>query len=222
MFFSNDKVFDHINVKSILSLMSSCGMYDYSGEWTYSVGIPAKSGVSGCIYAVIPNKMGIAVYSPKLDKIGNSVKGVNFFREFSKVYAVHSFESVVSVNLKLPLTRENLFTKHFNTYMLLEASKQGDLHTLKQLLAKGVDVNSVDYDTRSALHLACSTGNIEITRVLLESKADVTVRDRWSNTPMDDAVRGKFDKIVRLLKGEEADLEAVPPSRIVDDHLSEV
>ena len=48
----------------MLSVMNSCGMYDYAGEWAYEVGMPAKSGVSGCIIAVIPGQIGICVYSP--------------------------------------------------------------------------------------------------------------------------------------------------------------
>jgi glutaminase len=58
-------------VESILSVMGSCGMYDAAGEWIFSVGMPAKSGVAGGIIAVLPGQLGIGVFSPRLDSHGN-------------------------------------------------------------------------------------------------------------------------------------------------------
>jgi len=78
-------------VKDILAVMYTCGMYDFAGEWAYSVGLPAKSGVSGGILAVVPGRMGLAVFSPRLDSKGNSVRGIQVFQELSRNYGFHVF-----------------------------------------------------------------------------------------------------------------------------------
>ena len=78
-------------VRDVLSVMHTCGMYDFAGEWAYQVGIPAKSGVSGGILAVVPGKLGIGVFSPGLDAYGNSVRGVKVCEEISDRLGLHIF-----------------------------------------------------------------------------------------------------------------------------------
>lgn len=79
-------------IKDILSVMYTCGMYNFAGEWAYKIGIPAKSGVCGGILAVVPHQMGIGVFSPLLDVRGNSVRGVKVCEELSQQLGLHLFE----------------------------------------------------------------------------------------------------------------------------------
>jgi len=85
------RVLPRERVRDVLSVMHTCGMYDAAGQWTYDVGVPAKSGVSGGILAVIPGKGGIGVFSPGLDAHGNSVRGVRVCREMSERLGLHVF-----------------------------------------------------------------------------------------------------------------------------------
>jgi glutaminase len=80
-------------VRDVLAVMYTCGMYDFAGEWAYSVGVPAKSGVSGGVLAVIPGKMGVGVFSPGLDRFGNSVRGTRVCQELSERLGLHLFAS---------------------------------------------------------------------------------------------------------------------------------
>ncbi|MGV0746070.1 glutaminase A [Mycolicibacterium sp. XJ870] len=76
-------------VRRTLSVMVTCGMYDAAGDWVSAVGMPAKSGVSGGIAAVLPGQLGIGVYSPLLDAKGNSVRGVEVCRSLSARLGLH-------------------------------------------------------------------------------------------------------------------------------------
>jgi glutaminase len=80
-------------VKDLLSIMYSCGMYNYAGEWGFRVGIPAKSGVGGGIVGIVPGKFGIGTFSPPLDNKGNSVRGIRVFEELSRRFGLHCFEA---------------------------------------------------------------------------------------------------------------------------------
>jgi glutaminase len=76
-------------VPRMLSVMTTCGMYDYAGEWVYWVGMPAKSGVAGGVLAVLPGQFGIGVFSPLLDSRGNSVRGVAVCKSLSTELSLH-------------------------------------------------------------------------------------------------------------------------------------
>ena len=76
-------------ISRTLSVMTSSGMYDYAGEWIYRVGIPAKSGVGGGILAALPARLGLGSYSPRLDRHGNSVRGIKVCEALSSHYDLH-------------------------------------------------------------------------------------------------------------------------------------
>jgi glutaminase len=80
-------------VRNVLSVMLSCGMYDHAGDWLYTVGLPAKSGVAGGIIAVLPGELGIGVFSPRLDEAGNSVRGVKVCEDMSSELELHSIQT---------------------------------------------------------------------------------------------------------------------------------
>jgi glutaminase len=89
---TGDPVFDFQYIKDVLAVMFTCGLYDHAGEWAYRVGLPAKSGVCGGLLAVVNRQMGIAVYSPRLDAKGNSVRGIMVCTELANRLGLHAFE----------------------------------------------------------------------------------------------------------------------------------
>jgi glutaminase len=89
---SGERVVGPHVARDMLTVALTCGMYDYAGEWAYTIGIPAKSGVGGGIVGMIPGVGGLAVYSPRLDEHGNSVRGLRVFEELAKVFELHLFD----------------------------------------------------------------------------------------------------------------------------------
>jgi len=87
-------------VKNCLTVMSSCGMYDYSGQFAFDIGLPAKSGVAGGVFVVVPNVCGFCTWSPNLDVYGNSVRGVEFFTKLVAMFNFHNFDSISNVGNK--------------------------------------------------------------------------------------------------------------------------
>ena len=86
---TGEQVMTPYAISRTLSVMTSSGMYDYAGEWIYRVGIPAKSGVGGGILAALPARLGLGSYSPRLDRHGNSVRGIKVCEALSSHYDLH-------------------------------------------------------------------------------------------------------------------------------------
>src|SRR5690242_767016 len=89
---TGEQVMSPYAISRTLSVMTSSGMYDYAGEWIYRVGIPAKSGVGGGILAALPARLGLGSYSPRLDKHGNSVRGIKVCEALSAHYDLHMLD----------------------------------------------------------------------------------------------------------------------------------
>ena len=167
---TNTRVSSIESISDCLTLMYSCGMYDYSGQFAFEIGLPAKSGVSGCILLVIPNQMGICIWSPPLDDVGNSFKGIEVCKRLNNKLKLHIFHNIITNGIN--------FNDSINTRFLNLCCK-GDVNAVR-LLLPDVDINVSDYDGRTGLHLAEAEGHMEVFNLLLDNGANIT-KDRWGN-----------------------------------------
>jgi glutaminase len=79
------------HVPELLAIMATAGFYDESGEWMYTAGLPAKTGVGGGIVAVVPGRFAIAAFSPRLNEAGNSIRSLNAIRDIAGQLGVGVF-----------------------------------------------------------------------------------------------------------------------------------
>ncbi|KAL3120994.1 hypothetical protein niasHT_009645 [Heterodera trifolii] len=194
--------------RDVLSLMNSCGMYDYSGQFAFHVGLPAKSGVSGVTIVVVPNLMGIALWSPPLDRMGNSCRGVHFCKKLIDRFNFHNYDSLAhNESQKFDPRRRVGEREKTAVVSLLFASKAGDLNTIRRMYLQGCDLEMADYDKRTALHLAASEGHFDVALFLLETgKVQPDPRDRWNRTPLDDARSEHHTSVALMLERRMQDI----------------
>ena len=81
------------HVPELLAIMATAGFYDESGDWMFTAGLPAKTGVGGGIVAVVPGRFAIAAFSPRLNEAGNSVRSLNAIRDIAGELGVGVFGS---------------------------------------------------------------------------------------------------------------------------------
>uniref|UniRef100_A0A914EFU2 glutaminase n=1 Tax=Acrobeloides nanus TaxID=290746 RepID=A0A914EFU2_9BILA len=210
---TEERCIDSRPCRDVLTLMNSCGMYDYSGQFSFHVGLPAKSGVSGVVIVVIPNLCGIALWSPPLDEQGNSCRGVSFCKELINRFNFHNYDSLAHTESHKfdPRRREGDREKD-QVVALLFAAKAGDLNTMRRMHLQGVNMELKDYDKRTALHLAAAEGHFDCVEFLLNTvKVRADPKDRWNRTPLDDAKSESHSSIVRILQKHMTLLEGKEP-----------
>ncbi|XP_037078890.1 glutaminase kidney isoform, mitochondrial-like isoform X3 [Pollicipes pollicipes] len=197
---SEEKVMSTDSVRDVLSLMHSCGMYDYSGQFAFNVGLPAKSGVSGGMMLVVPNVMGICLWSPPLDMYGNSVRGIQFCSELVNMFNFHRYDNLKYSTDKKDPRRHKHETKGINIVNLLFSAASGDVSAMRRHKLSGMNMSERDYDGRTALHVAAAEGHLECVEFLLHHCAvSPAIRDRWGNTPREDAVRFQHERVAELI-----------------------
>ncbi len=136
-------------VRDVLSVMTTCGMYDFAGEWVYRVGMPAKSGVGGGILAVLPGELGIGVFSPLLDARGNSVRGVRVCEALSNAWGLHFLSppraslSTVRSDYSLALVRSKRRRPAYQSESLAECGSRARVFELQGDLNFGSAENAV-------------------------------------------------------------------------------
>ena len=176
---TSQRVFSDDTTSDCLSLMMTCGLYDYSGEFLFNCGFPAKSGVSGVIMGVVPGAFGFAVFSPRLDSTGNSVRGLRYCQALSQNLPVHAFSRIPGLGEASTLLADRFRWRTASDKALLSnfglremcslwwATSRGDCTRVRQLAARGMDVHYANYDGRTALHIASENKDVMMTTLLL-------------------------------------------------------
>ncbi|XP_028653942.1 glutaminase kidney isoform, mitochondrial-like isoform X1 [Erpetoichthys calabaricus] len=187
-------------------------------DFYFQVGLPAKSGVSGAVLLIVPNVMGIMCWSPPLDKAGNSVRGIHFCQELVSLFNFHNYDNLRHFAKKLDPRREPGDIRNKSVVNLLFAAYSGDVSALRRFALSAMDMEQKDYDSRTALHVAASEGHMEVVRFLVDGcKVNPFTKDRWGNSPLDDAVQFGHQEVADYMKDYQTRYAMLDPGSEVED-----
>ncbi|XP_041652090.1 glutaminase liver isoform, mitochondrial [Cheilinus undulatus] len=199
---SGDQVLSPAATRSTLSMMQVAGMKDYSASFLYKTSIPAVCSSHGVLLAVVPGVLGLMAFSPELDACGNPWRAIHFCQELISTFQLHSFDIRTPFRQILAYRQWKAESEGYQIMNVLLAAFRGDVQALRRYFLSGVDVNAVDYDGRSALHVAAAEGHTEVIRFLLENAgANPALKDRWGSSPLQEARRHNKEAAVQLLQG---------------------
>uniref|UniRef100_A0A669CXD7 glutaminase n=1 Tax=Oreochromis niloticus TaxID=8128 RepID=A0A669CXD7_ORENI len=172
-------------------------------DFYFQVGLPAKSGVSGAVLLVVPNVMGMMCWSPPLDRLGNSVRGIHFCQDLVSYFNFHNYDNLRHFTKKHDPRRRSDDDDDPNKSVvnLMFAAYNGDVSALRRFALSAVNMEQRDYDSRTVLHIAAAEGQVEAVIFLTEiCKVNPHMKDRWGNTPLDDAMQFGHEVVVSLLQ----------------------
>ncbi|WAR17824.1 GLSK-like protein [Mya arenaria] len=127
------------------------------------VGLPAKSGVSGVILIVVPNKMGFCTWSPALDKWGNSMRGVYFAEDLVAKFNFHHYDNLKFTAKKIDPCIQKIESRASEVVELLLSAYTCDVSALRRFALSDLDMDQADYDGRTALHIGSAEGHEPVT-----------------------------------------------------------
>ena len=211
---SQDRVLSQKTVRNCLPVLQTSGMYNASGTFFQQVGLPAKSGVGGGVILIVPRLMGICIFSPRLDKQGNSVRGIEMAKRITSKYLVHTFDGTMTdtdrLDPKIPISK----WQANSCGEAIWAASNGNIRTLERLVSEQRDLQIGDYDMRTPLHLASAEGQLEAVKFLLKQGVK-PIPDRWGGYGYFDAKNNNHKDIVK--EYEKLDINYTQASHLVED-----
>uniref|UniRef100_A0A8C4WPF4 glutaminase n=1 Tax=Gopherus evgoodei TaxID=1825980 RepID=A0A8C4WPF4_9SAUR len=190
---TGERVMSPESVRNTLSLMHSCGMYDFSGQFAFHVSF---------------------LCNEKIKKLCSIQRMMMFlfdcFQELVSLCNFHNYDNLRHFAKKLDPRREGGDQRVKSVINLLFAAYTGDVSALRRFALSGMDMEQRDYDSRTALHVAAAEGHVEVVKFLLEAcKVNPFPKDRWNNTPMDEALHFGHHDVFKIL--QEFQIQYTPP-----------